>query len=213
MRADEPCVHECDQDPDGPLFRFFFHTGLPCRECETEAHAAWVESVRARLVAGLEAAAAGESFDWDAPDPVDGGQKFALVRLDDRIDLALAVDEHGRCTAPASGWYDFARLRDEAAAESDERVLAYLRHGVITMSEAKAAYSGAVEFPFATEPLFPEAMGEVLHSFLNAEPEPGPPYVHTFADPEQVQDEDGEWYVPLVPTHTLTTDPEGCGGD
>lgn len=203
MRADEPCVHE--REMTFPLGRFFFHTGLPCAQCQAEEHAAWVESVRARLMAGLEAAAAGQPFHWDAPECADDGRPFVLARLNDRIYLALAVDEHGRCTAPAAGWYDFDRLRDEAAAEGDERVLAFLRAGVLTMSEAKAAYSRPAEAPFDTEPLFPEAMGQVLHAFLNPEPEAGPPWVHAIESPPEEYDEDGNLiWQPMEPTFTVT---------
>lgn len=211
MRADEPCVHERDQDPDGPLFRFFFHTGLPCAQCQAEEHAAWVESVRARLTAGLEAAAAGERFDWGAPDPATDMPRFALVRLDDRLDLALTVDADGRCTVPVAGWFTFPRvmtLQEAVDAERWARIKDQLGRGVMTLNQARRTYS---PIGFDTSPLFPDGAGEILHAFVNAEPEPGPPYVHTVTGPEQVQDEDGEWYVPIVPTHTLITDPEGCG--
>lgn len=67
MRRDEPCVHEWDAT--GPLARFWFRFGLPCSECEREAHEAWVETVRAKLTAGLEAAARGERYDWNPVDP------------------------------------------------------------------------------------------------------------------------------------------------
>lgn len=67
MSQDEPCVHE--RDATGPLARFFFNTGLPCVECEREAHDAWIESVRAKLIAGLEAAARGQRYDWNPVDP------------------------------------------------------------------------------------------------------------------------------------------------
>ncbi len=63
MRADEPCVHE--RESAFPLGRLSFLAGLPCAECAAEEHAAWVESVRGRLIAGLRAAAAGEPFTWD----------------------------------------------------------------------------------------------------------------------------------------------------
>lgn len=142
--ADEPCVHERDQDPDGPLFRFFFHTGLPCAMCEAEEHAAWVESVRARLVAGLEAAAAGERFDWDAPAPTEGEPWFALVRLDDRLDLALTVGADGRCTVPAAGRYDLGRvttLQEAVDAEHHERVMRQVRRGLMTIAQARRAYA------------------------------------------------------------------------
>lgn len=67
MRPDEPCVHE--RDATGPLARFFYNTGLPCVECEREAHEAWIETARAKLAAGLEAAARGEHYDWNPVDP------------------------------------------------------------------------------------------------------------------------------------------------
>ena len=117
MRPDEPCVHE--RDATGPLARFFYNTGLPCVECEREAHDAWLETVRAKLAAGLEAAARGETYDWN-PAPDDGG-RFALLRLDDRIDLALTVGQDGRCTVPVKGLYSFGRvttLREAVDAEA-----------------------------------------------------------------------------------------------
>lgn len=49
-------------------------------------------------------------------------------------------------------------------------------------------------------PLFPDAVGAVLHAMLNAEPEPGPPYMHTVKPPEPAgYDEDGRpiWDVPV----------------
>lgn len=67
MRPDEPCRHE--RDVTGPLARFFYNTGLPCVECEREAHEAWIEGVRAKLTAGLEAAARGETYDWNPVEP------------------------------------------------------------------------------------------------------------------------------------------------
>lgn len=67
MRPDEPCVHE--RDATGPLARFFCNTGRPCVECEREAHEAWIEGVRAKLAAGLEAAACGEHYDWNPVEP------------------------------------------------------------------------------------------------------------------------------------------------
>lgn len=67
MRPDEPCVHE--RDATGPLARFFYNTGLPCVECERDAHEAWIEGVRAKLAAGLEAAACGEHYDWNPVEP------------------------------------------------------------------------------------------------------------------------------------------------
>lgn len=142
MRPDEPCVHE--RDTTGPLARFFFNTGQPCVECEAEAHAAWEASVRAKLTAGLAAAAAGERFDWDTPDD---GPRFALMRLNDRIDLALTVDDDGRCTVPVAGLYGFGRtatLREAIDAERDEQVLRKVRCGVMTISQAKRMISGGV---------------------------------------------------------------------
>lgn len=67
MRPDEPCVHE--RDETGPLARFFYNTGLPCAQCEREAHEAWIDGVRAKLTAGLEAAARGETYDWNPTEP------------------------------------------------------------------------------------------------------------------------------------------------
>ena len=143
MTDAEPCKHDLEYaEFPLPYWHWPRLAGAPCPDCEREEHAAWVESVRGRLVAGLEAAAAGERFDWDAPELADSRPRFALVRLNDRIYLALAVDEHGRCTVPAAGRYDFARLRDEASTESDERVLEYLRHGLMTIEQATRAYAG-----------------------------------------------------------------------
>ena len=67
MSQDEPCVHE--RDATGPLARFFYSRGLPCVECEREARDAWIEGVRAKLTAGLEAAARGERYDWNPTEP------------------------------------------------------------------------------------------------------------------------------------------------
>lgn len=67
MRLDEPCVHE--RDATGPLARFFYNTGLPCAQCEREAHEAWLDTVRAKLAAGIEAAARGERYDWNSAEP------------------------------------------------------------------------------------------------------------------------------------------------
>lgn len=136
MRPDEPCPHE--RDATGPLARFFFNTGLSCTQCETEAHAAWVESVRGKLTAGLAAAAAGRRYDWDAAEH--DSPRFALVRLDDRIDLALTVGDDGRCTIPVKGLYSFPRvttLKEAADAERERRVLQRIRHGVMTIEQAK----------------------------------------------------------------------------
>lgn len=151
MRADEPCVHE--RDATFPLGRFFFLTGLPCAECAAEEHAAWVESVRDRLTAGLKAAAAGVPFDWDEPEHSDE-PAFALARLDDRIDLALTIDDDGRCTVPVAGRYTLGRvttLQEAADAERYERVMRRVRDGMMTLEQARQAYS-RVEFDYA--PLF-----------------------------------------------------------
>lgn len=137
MRPDEPCRHE--RDATGPLTRFFYNTGLPCVECEREAHDAWIEGVRAKLTAGLEAAARGERYDWH-PVETDEQPPFALVRLGDRIDLALTVDQHGRCTVPVKGLYSLGRvttLKEAADAERAEQVMKRVRHGVMTISQAK----------------------------------------------------------------------------
>lgn len=141
MRPDEPCRHEWDET--GPLARFFYVTGLPCTQCEREARDAWIEDVRAKLTAGLEASARGEGYDWN-PAPGDG-ERFALMRLNDRIDLALTVDENGRCTVPVAGLYGFGRtatLQEAIDAERDEQVLRKVRHGVMTISQAKRAIGG-----------------------------------------------------------------------
>lgn len=140
MRPDEPCVHE--RDATGPLGRFFFNTGMPCTECEREAYAAWEQAVRGKLAAGLAAAAAGEPFDWDAPS--DNGPRFALMRLNDRIDLALSVGDDGRCTVPVAGRWSFPRvatLKEAADAEHYERVMRRVRDGMMTLNQARRAYT------------------------------------------------------------------------
>lgn len=90
MRPDEPCRHE--RDATGPLARFFFNRGLPCVQCEREAHDAWIETVRAKLTAGLEAAARGERYDWNPvdpppdtgyPEPEPAGDAYVLEPRDD----------------------------------------------------------------------------------------------------------------------------------
>ena len=65
MRPDEPCVHE--RDATGPLARFFYNTGLPCAQCEREAHEAWEASVRDRLHSALYAIGHGWGWQWEAP--------------------------------------------------------------------------------------------------------------------------------------------------
>lgn len=146
MTDAEPCKHDLEYaEFPLPYWHWPRLAGAPCPDCEREEHAAWVESVRTRLVAGLEAAAAGERFDWAAPDPVDGGPRFALVRLDDRIDLALTVDDGGHCTVPAAGRYSFPRvttLQDAVNAERSERLMKLLRHGLMTIEQAQQAYAG-----------------------------------------------------------------------
>lgn len=210
--ADEPCKHDLEYaEFPLPFWHWPRFAGVGCADCEREEFVAWVESVRIRLLAGLEAAAAGESFDWDTPEPVGDGSRFALVRLDDRLDLALTVGEDGRCTVPVAGRFTFPRvmtLQEAVDAERWARIKDQLGRGVMTLNQARRPYS---PIGFDTSPLFPDGAGEILHAFVNAEPEPGPPYVHAITGPEQVQDEDGQWYVPIVPTHTLTTGPEGCG--
>jgi hypothetical protein len=43
----------------------------------------------------------------------------------------------------------------------------------------------------------PDSTGQLMHSLLNPEPSPGPPYTHTFTAPEPIgEDEDGN---PLYP--------------
>jgi hypothetical protein len=64
---DGPCVHQ--RDRTHPLGWFAFRFRLPCSECAAEAHKAWVEQVRGKLLAGLEAAAGGRRIEWDDPPP------------------------------------------------------------------------------------------------------------------------------------------------
>jgi hypothetical protein len=54
-----------------------------------------------------------------------------------------------------------------------------------------------------------QALGQVMHSLLNPEPAPGPPYVHTLVPPEPIgEDEDGNpVYQPPGPVCTLTEGP------
>lgn len=179
MRADEPCVHE--REATFPLGRFFFHASLPCAECAAEEHAAWVESVRGRLIAGLKAAAAGEPFAWTEPDP-DDGARYAVLRYDDRLDLALTVGPDGRCTVPAAGRYGFPELAALRDVADQERISRRLREGTMTLTEARAHYLGLldpIDAPFPDGPPFPEGMGAVLHAVLNSEAQPGLPFVHT----------------------------------
>ena len=44
----------------------------------------------------------------------------------------------------------------------------------------------------ATDRLFPDGIGEVLHALLNPELRFGPPYTHTFNLPPTEYDDDGE---------------------
>jgi hypothetical protein len=50
------------------------------------------------------------------------------------------------------------------------------------------------------------ALGQAMRDLMNPEPAPGPPYVHTFAPPEPIgQDEDGnDIYPEPGPAITLT---------
>ena len=52
--------------------------------------------------------------------------------------------------------------------------------------------------PMVHPPLFPDAIGELLHATLNPEPAPGPPYTHTIpAPPGWEYDDEGEPIRPL----------------
>lgn len=54
-------------------------------------------------------------------------------------------------------------------------------------------------------PLFPAAMGEVLHAILHPKPQPGPPYVHTIRPPEPIgYDEQGRPIWEPEPAFTIT---------
>jgi hypothetical protein len=55
----------------------------------------------------------------------------------------------------------------------------------------------------ATDRLFPDGIGEVLHALLNPEPQPGLPYTHTFNMPPTEYDDDGE-PLPLIVEPTMT---------
>ena len=48
-----------------------------------------------------------------------------------------------------------------------------------------------------------ETLGNIIGRLVKGEPRPGPPWTHTIRQPEPVQDENGDWYTPLEPTHTL----------
>lgn len=53
-----------------------------------------------------------------------------------------------------------------------------------------------------------DILGPFLHGFFDPEPDPGPPYVHTFTSPEPIgEDEEGDpIYPPPGPAYTLTED-------
>lgn len=52
--------------------------------------------------------------------------------------------------------------------------------------------------PMVGQPLFPDAVGELLHAALHPEPAPGPPYTHTIsAPPGWEYDDEGEPIRPL----------------
>lgn len=53
-----------------------------------------------------------------------------------------------------------------------------------------------VWLPMVEQPLFPDAVGKLLHAALHPEPTPGLPYTHTFNLPPTEYDEDG---APLPP--------------
>jgi hypothetical protein len=53
--------------------------------------------------------------------------------------------------------------------------------------------------------LFPDGIGEVLQALLSPEPQPGPPYTHTFSYPPTEYDKDDEPLPqPIQPTMTVT---------
>lgn len=57
----------------------------------------------------------------------------------------------------------------------------------------------------ATGEQFPDGIGWLLRQLLNPEPQPGPPYVHTFNAPEpDGYDEHGDPIYLLKPTYTIT---------
>lgn len=123
------------------------------REREKLGRSLWLLRVECRFLDAMQAAAAREPFDWGRPKP-DGEPPFALVRLDDRIDLALTIDDDGRCTVPIAGRFTFGRvaaLQEAADAERHERLMKTVRHRLMTLEQARQAYS-QVEFDYA--PLF-----------------------------------------------------------
>lgn len=65
------------------------------------------------------------------------------------------------------------------------------------------AYAEMMAAPLAGGPFYPEAMGEFLRKLLNPEPQPGPPWTHTFRPPPQEYYEDGE-PIPMSPGPSFT---------
>lgn len=68
------------------------------------------------------------------------------------------------------------------------------------------AYAEMMAAPIAEGPYYPEAMGAFLNKLLNPEPQPGPPWTHTFQPPPQEYGEDGE-PIPLPPEPQFTIEP------
>lgn len=89
VAADDPelCAHVRELMAGTVLrWAWVWYVRRGCPECEREAHEAWVEQVRERLLAGLEAAAEGRNFKWE-PDPLTVAATelghFTLRRADD----------------------------------------------------------------------------------------------------------------------------------
>lgn len=67
------------------------------------------------------------------------------------------------------------------------------------------AIAPTVWLPMVEQPLFPDAVGELLHAALDPEPTPGPPYTHTIpAPPGWEYDDEGDPIRPLFwPSMTI----------
>ena len=86
-RLDDPelCEHQREALRSPFPLGWYYFMARRCFECEREANEAWVESVRGKLLAGLQSAAEGRRFEWE-PDPyaVASAQigTWGLVRVD-----------------------------------------------------------------------------------------------------------------------------------
>lgn len=62
----ELCTHQREALRSPFPLGWFYFMARRCFECEREAHETWVEHVRERLLAGLEAAREGRQFEWES---------------------------------------------------------------------------------------------------------------------------------------------------